>query len=336
MRITLKANGFSFEAAPSETVLDAARRAGMDLPHACRGGRCGLCAATLMEGQIDYPEGEPAAKELRVIPANDVLLCRAHALSDLVLDIRPIAPAGTITFKRLPARVTRLEYLSPELAKLWLQLPRTEPLYFRAGQYLNIVLEDGQRRSYSIASGPEAPDLIELHLRRGQSGGRGAAFFDSLQLRMLLEVEGPLGEFSYAGAEADLSPRPLILLAGGTGFAPMKSILQHALTASANRTLQLYWGARSRPELYDHEWLRNAQAHYPQFNYVAVLSEQSDDLEPFMRHGLIADAVLADHADLSDLDFYAAGPPAMLQDIYSRLTAHGLPPERFHSDLPTR
>jgi len=333
MRVTLHPDGFEFSVSAEETLLDAARRAGVELPHACRGGRCGLCAAGLLSGEVRYPEGLPPAAELRAIAPSDVLLCRAHAVSDLELDVRPVRGAGIPRVQRLPARVMSVERLGAELAKVWLRLPRAEPFVFRAGQYLDIVLADGARRSYSIASPPHDRELIELHLRRGTPGGRGAALFDQLAPRTLLEIEGPRGDFGYTEPAAADAARPLLLIAGGTGFAPVKSILRHVLDGGSTRPLQLYWGARARADLYDHAWLQDAAAHHANLRYVPVLSEDAAPPAGF-RSGLIDSAVVSDHHELSGVDVYAAGPPPMLGAVRAALTERGLPAARFFCDQP--
>lgn len=333
MQVTLTSDGFQFEAGPDETVLDAARRAGVQLPSACRGGRCGLCAAGLLSGQVRYPDGPPAAARLQTIDPTDVLLCRAHALTDLRLDVRPMRGAGTPRVHRLPARVASVERLGSELAKVWLKLPRAEPFVFRAGQYLDIVLGDGARRSYSIASPPHDRDLIELHVRRGAPGGRGAALFDALAPKLLLEIEGPRGAFAYEEPAPAQNDVPLLLIAGGTGFAPVKSILRHVLDAGSTRRLEVYWGVRRRVELYDHDWLAGASRDHPNLHYRPVLSEETAP-DPAFRTGLVGTAVLSEHADLSGTEVYAAGPPAMLAALRPELVARGLPGTRFHSDQP--
>ncbi len=333
MRATLHPDGFQFSVGANETILDAARGAGVELPHACRGGRCGLCAAGLLAGEIRYPQGEPPAAELRAIMPSDVLLCRAHAVSDLVLDVRPIRGVGVPRVQRLPARVMTVERVGAELAKVWLRLPRAEPFAFRAGQYLDIVLADGARRSYSIASPPHDNELIELHLRRGTPGGRGAALFDQLAPRLLLEVEGPRGHFTYTEPAPSDQAGALLLIAGGTGFAPVKSILRHVLDGGSSRPVELYWGARARADLYDHEWLEQAAARHSNLRYVPVLSEEAAPAEGF-RVGLIDRTLAADPRDLSGADAYAAGPPPMLAAVRAVLHARGLPPSRFFCDEP--
>ena len=317
-----------FRAAEGETVLDAGRRAGIDLPHACRGGRCGLCAARLLEGRCHYPAGEPAALELRAVPDDRVLLCRAHAMSDLTLDIRPIRAAGGGGPRRLPARIASIETLAPDLRRVLLKLPRAEPFAFRAGQYLDILTADGERRSYSIASAPEPGLPVELHIRRGTPGGVGARLFDGLAPAGLLEIEGPFGDFAF---DAHDPARPLVLVAGGTGFAPVRAILYAAL-AAGEFPVFLYRGARNADELYDHDALQALVRDSPRLRYVAVLSEQ--EALPPLRAGWLHEAVSADFAQFADASFYAAGPPPMLKALRDALSGRGLSAARFHSDLP--
>lgn len=330
-RVRLEPGEESFTVAPGETVLDAGRRAGLDLPHACRGGRCGLCAARLVDGRCEYPAGEPAALGLRAVPEDSVLLCRAHPLSDLRLDIRPIRAAGAAAGpRRLPARIAAIEDLAPDLRRVLLKLPRAEPFPYRAGQYLDILAADGERRSYSIASAPEPGALLELHLRRGTPGGVGARLFDSLAPAGLLEIEGPFGDFAF---DAHDPARPLVLVAGGTGFAPVRAILYAAL-AAGDFPVFLYRGARTAEELYDHDALLGLERTSPRLRYVAVLSEQAPP--PPLRAGWLHEAVCADFAHFASASFYAAGPPPMLKALRSALIELGLDGSRFHSDLPAQ
>lgn len=332
MRIALPADGTEFECGPDETVLEAARRAGVELPHACRGGRCGLCAARVLSGDTDYPSGTPAAVELHAIGPDERLLCRARARTDLVLDLSPVRPAGTARVKRLPARVARVETLGTDLVKAWLRLPRAEPFVFRAGQYLDVLFEDGERRSYSIASPPHDDEELELHLRRGTPGGPSALLFDRLAPGLLLQIEGPHGRFRYSPVDAGRTLRPLVLVAGGTGFAPVKSILRHVLDGGSRRVLRVYWGARRRAELYDHAWLQATAAAHPTLTYVPVLSDEP--AAEGLRSGLVHEAVLADLPGVPDVEVYAAGPPPMLSALSAALSARGLDPARFHADRP--
>ena len=333
MRVTLQPDDLKFEADAGQTLLEAARAAGVELPHACRGGRCGLCVARLVRGEIDYADGAPAAVELRAIGPDEVLLCRAVARTDVVLDVRSIARAGAERPKRLPARVAAVEPLGPELARVWLRLPRAEPMLFRAGQYLDILLDRGQRRSYSIASPPYDADLLELHLRRGTPGGPGSALFDRLAPGLLLEVEGPHGRFAYATQDANAEVRTLLLVAGGTGFAPVKSILRHVLHEGRPGRVEVYRGARHARDLYDHEWLAGLASADPRLRYVVALSDEAT--APLHRNGPVHEAVAADHADLSGAEVYAAGPPPMLEALSAIVHRLGLPRARFHHDLPT-
>ncbi|MCZ8130139.1 MAG: 2Fe-2S iron-sulfur cluster-binding protein [Steroidobacteraceae bacterium] len=330
MQVTLRPQGRTFAIDAADTVLDAARRAGLVLPHSCKGGNCGSCRARLVSGRIDYPRGRPAGLADDEVAQGYVLLCRAHALEDLVLEAREIRRAGEVETKQLPCRVERLQRLAPEVMALYLRLPAVEDFEFRAGQYLDILPGDGKRRSFSIASPPHDASLIELHVRRGNEFT--VSVFETMQPGHLLRIEGPLGRFVYREPEAGQAEGPAILVAGGTGFAPMKSILRHVLETGGRRRLHLYWGARNEADLYDDAWLRERVERFPQFRYTPVLSMPSDEEAARHRTGLVHEAVLTDWPDLANADVYACGPPALVDALRGALPSRGLPPDRFHCD----
>jgi CDP-4-dehydro-6-deoxyglucose reductase len=227
---------------------------------------------------------------------------------------------------------------------LHLRLPAVEDFHFSAGQYLDIMLADGRRRSFSIASPPHDAGLLELHVRRVSSGEFTVHVFETMQPGALLRIEGPLGQFVYREPEAGavegappsappaIGTSPAILVAGGTGFAPVKSILRHVLETGGRRPLHLYWGARHEVDLYQDAWVRERVARFPQFRYTPVLSMPAGDEASRHRTGLVHEAVVADHPDLSDADVYAAGPPAMIAALREHLPARGLARERLYFD----
>ena len=328
MQVTLRPQGRTFTIDASETVLDAARRAGLVLPHSCKGGNCGSCRARLVSGSIDYPRGRPLGLADDEVAQGYVLLCRAHALGDLELEAREIRRAGEVETRQLPCRVERLQRLAPEVMALYLRLPAVEDFEFHAGQYLDILPGDGKRRSFSIASPPHDAGLLELHVRRGNEFT--VSVFETMQPGHLLRIEGPLGGFAYREPEAERAAGPAILVAGGTGFAPMKSILRHVLETGGRRRLHLYWGARNEADLYDDAWLRERVARFPQFRYTPVLSMPSEDEAARHRTGLVHEAVLDDWPDLAGADVYACGPPALVDALRETLPARGLPADHFH------
>jgi CDP-4-dehydro-6-deoxyglucose reductase, E3 len=237
---------------------------------------------------------------------------------------------GEVEIKTLPCRIARLEPLAPDVMQVWLRLPAVESLPFQPGQYLDVLLEGGRRRSFSIASPPHDSSHIELHVRRVDGGGFTERLFgagEPLCAGALLRIEGPIGQFTYRAGET-----PLLMIAGGTGFAPLKSMLRHALENGSRRPIHLYWGARQATDLYEEarvlEWL----ARYPQLTFSAVLSEAQPGAAGHRRLGLVHEAVLADHPQLEEFEVYAAGPPAMIEALRASCPRHGLPAGRLYFD----
>jgi CDP-4-dehydro-6-deoxyglucose reductase len=294
----------------------------------------------LRAGEIAYPTGRPAGITAEEAQAGHVLLCQARPLCDLVLEARLIATVPDVEIKTLPCRIARLIPLAPDVMQVWLRLPAVETLRFQPGQYLDVLLEGGRRRSFSIASPPHDSELIELHMRRVRGGGFTERLFSAdgdasppLREGALLRIEGPLGQFAYQPAI-----RPLIMVAGGTGFAPIKSMLRHILEAGSatdsNRAIHVYWGARQLQDLYQESLVLDWVARYaPRLHFTAVLSEARETgSASHRRTGWVHEAVLADHPDLQAHDVYAAGPPALIEAIRATFCRHGLPTERLFFD----
>ncbi|HVY80173.1 MAG TPA: 2Fe-2S iron-sulfur cluster-binding protein [Steroidobacteraceae bacterium] len=309
------------------SVLEAALAAGLNLPHSCKSGHCSSCRARLLSGEIRYPNGRPlgitAAEEAR----GEVLLCQVRALSDLRVEARLIASVEDVEIKTLPCRIAKLTRLAPDVMQVFLRLPAVEPLRFNAGQYLDVLLEGGRRRSFSIASPPHDSDLVELHVRRVPGGGFTEAVFTTLHEGSLLRIEGPLGQFVYRERSA-----PALLIAGGTGFAPLKSMLRHALEKGSTRDIALYWGARKPIDVYEEALVLEWQRQYPSLRFTVVLSEADAPQAAHHRLGWVHEAVLADHPSLAAFDVYAAGPPAMIEAIRGSFPARGVDEDRLHFD----
>ncbi|MBV8784060.1 MAG: 2Fe-2S iron-sulfur cluster binding domain-containing protein [Gammaproteobacteria bacterium] len=315
---------------PGQPVLEAALDAGLNLPHSCKSGHCGSCRAQLLAGRIAYPNGRPLGISPEEERAGGVLLCQARALSDLSLRARLIASVADVQIKTLPCRIDRLVRLAPDVLQVWLRLPAVEQLPFQPGQYLDVLLEDGRRRSFSIASPPHDSARLELHVRRVAGGDFTARLFGAdppLEAGSLLRIEGPVGQFVYRAGSG-----PMVLIAGGTGFAPIKSILRHVLEKGIARPVHLYWGARTAADLYEDaqvlEWMHR---HAGQLSYCAVLSEGAP-AAAHHRRGWVHEALFADHPDLSAFEVYAAGPPALIEALRALGPRHGLPPERLYFD----
>ena len=317
----------SIDAGEDRPVLEAALAAGLNIPHSCKSGHCGSCRARLIRGRVEYPHGRPLGLTEVEAAEGFVLLCQARALSDLTVEVRQVASSADVEIKTLPARIARLRKLAPDVMQVWLRLPAVERLDFAAGQYLDVLIERGRRRSFSIASPPHDSELIELHARHVPGGSFTDRLSGAIAEGALLEIEGPLGQFVYR-EEA----RPALLIAGGTGFAPLKAMLRHALERGSQRRFLLYWGARTPIDLYEEPLVVDWTRRHPQLTFVPVLSETAPPGAGSRRCGWVHEAVLADHASLAPYEVYAAGPPALIEAIRSTFPPRGLPVEQLHFD----
>jgi CDP-4-dehydro-6-deoxyglucose reductase len=312
-----------------ETILDAALRAGLNLPHSCKGGHCSSCRARVRAGAVEYPLGRPLGLMEDEHAEGYALLCQAHAASpELTIEVREIRPPDPeIQLKSLPCRIERMHLLAPDVMAVFLRIPAHETFHFVAGQYLDIMLPQNRRRSFSIANAPGS-ELIELHVRRVASGEFTQQLFAGMNDKTLLRIEGPLGQFWFRRE----SSRPALMIGGGTGYAPLRSMLQHLLALGDRRALHLYWGAQGRTDLYEDAQVREWCARHPNLRYTPVLSDPKPDDAWTGRVGFVHTAALADHADLSRFDVYASGPPAMVEAVRHEFTARGLPPAQLFFD----
>lgn len=330
--VRIEPHGRTIRVRSGQPVLDAALAAGLNLPHSCKSGHCSSCRARLRTGEIRYPNGRPLGITAAEEQGGHILLCQARPVTDLVVEARLIASVGDVEIKTLPCRIARLTPLAPDVMQVWLRLPAVETLHFQPGQYLDVLLEGGRRRSFSIASPPHDSELLELHVRRVPGGGFTDRLFGTLAAGALLRIEGPVGQFTYRPGS-----RPVLLIAGGTGFAPLKSMLRHVLEIEnqGSREIHFYWGARSPLDLYEEALVLDWTRRHPQLRFTAVLSESTAG-DPrggsHHRSGWVHEAVLADHPDLATFDVYAAGPPAMIEAIRTTFPRHGLDPDRLHFD----
>ena len=332
MQLTLRPQNRVLPILPNRPVLESALLARVNLPHSCKGGNCGSCRARLISGEVHYPRGRTLGLTDAEVAAGDVLLCQAVPLGDLVVEAREIRRVGDVEIKSLPCRVDRLELLAPDVMALYLRLPAVEDFRFQPGQYLDMMLPEGQRRSFSIASAPHEASQLELHVRRVSGGVFTERVFTSMRAGELLRIEGPLGHFVYRDDPNPNRHDPLILVAGGTGFAPIKAILRHLLETGVKRPVRLYWGARHEVDLYADGWVRERVARFPEFSYEPVLSDATSDEARRYRSGWVHEAVLADGPDLSNAEVYAAGPPALVTALRDSLIARGLPRDRLYFD----
>ncbi len=326
--VTLQPSGHEFQVENNESVLDAAlREKGNVLPYGCRNGTCGSCMATILSGEVGYPDGRPALSETEQ-KAGKVLLCQARPRSDLVIEAREVKGVADIVVRTLPCRVERRELLAPDVMRLYLRPPSVERLQFLAGQYVDILLADGRRRGFSLANPPHADDLLELHVRHVPGGFFTDHVFERMKDKALLRFQGPLGTFFLR----EDSPRPIILMGGGTGFAPLKGMLEHAFHIGLEQSLHLYWGARAKVDLYLDALPRQWAAEHANFRYTPVLSEPCPEDDWQGRTGWVHEAVATDYPDLSGHDVYMSGPPPMIEAAKPVFAALGLPVEQLFYD----
>jgi CDP-4-dehydro-6-deoxyglucose reductase len=329
-QITVQPSGRQFAAEGDETILEAALRHGLTLPYGCKDGACGSCKGKVVTGSIDHGKGQALKDEEKA--AGMALFCCARAQSDLVIESRQITAAGDIPVKTLPARIEKLERLAPDVIALHLKLPASERLQFLAGQYIDILMKDGRKRSFSLANAPHDDALLQLHIRHVPGGAFTDHVFAAMKVKDILRFNGPHGGF-FLREESD---KPMILLAGGTGFAPLKAIVEHAITEDCRREMVIYWGARARIDLYMDDLPRAWAAAHPNIRYVPVLSEPAADDAWGGRSGLVHQAVMADFPDLSGHQVYACGAPGMIDAArHDFTTACRLPEEEFFADAFT-
>ncbi|WP_114239671.1 2Fe-2S iron-sulfur cluster-binding protein [Dyella sp. C9] len=327
--VTLSSTGRQFTAEPGETVLEAAQRAGIALPYSCRSGVCGSCKATLLEGRCTYPRNPPLALSGTSPAQHAILLCQAVPASDLRIEAREIASVEDIARRQLDVVVARKWRLAPDVIGVQLRPADGQPrLQWLPGQYLDVLLDGERRRPFSIANHPQADGVIELHVRHVAGGGFTSWVAESLKEGDTLRIEGPLGTF----VPREDSERPMIFMAGGTGFAPVKAIVEHFIALGTRRPMRVYWGARNAGDLYLRElaqgWVR--QAHDLVFH--PVISDPEQAAVSGLRIGLVHEALLEDQPDLSGYDVYMSGPPAMIDAGRKLFVAANLPEERLYYD----
>ena len=335
--VTIVPSGREFQMQRDDTVLRAALDAGIGLPYGCKDGACGSCKCKLLQGRVIHGAHQSKALSADEEAAGYLLTCCATPQTDLVIEARQVVGLGDHPVMKMPTRVTRIERPAPDVAVLRLQLPANNSFGYRAGQYIEFILKDGQRRSYSMANAPHttkdpAVNGIELHIRHMPGGVFTDQVFSTLKEKDILRMEGPLGTFFIR----EDSNRPVILLASGTGFAPIKAIIEHLRFKHHTRPVVMYWGARRRADLYMHDWMQQQAAELPWLQYVPVLSEPTPDDAWGGRTGFVHQAVLADLPDLSQHEVYACGAPVMVDAARRDFSARaGLPPEHFYADAFT-
>ncbi|VAW75651.1 2-polyprenylphenol hydroxylase and related flavodoxin oxidoreductases / CDP-6-deoxy-delta-3,4-glucoseen reductase-like [hydrothermal vent metagenome] len=322
--VKIESSGHQFAVDAGETLLEAALRYGIGLPYGCRNGACGSCVATLLSGEVAYPDGDPEVE----LDNGQVVICQAHARSDLNLKVREISIDADLTIKTLPCRAEHLQRLSHDVMQVQLKLPEIERLQFLAGQYIEFILKDGRRRAFSIANAPHQDDYLELHIRHVPGGSFTGHVFDEMKDRALLRIEGPLGSFFLR----EDSQRPILMMAGGTGIAPLKGMIDHAQYIGLDRPMHLFWGVRALRDLYLNDepgrWVETSS----EFNYTPVLSDPEPSDQWQGKTGLVMDALLEAYPNIGDYDIYMSGPPVMIEAATPVFAQHGASLDHMYSD----
>jgi len=325
--VKIEPSGHEFDVKKDESILDAAIRQGMHLPYGCRNGKCGKCLGKVIQGEVSYSE-QPKALSNADKATGMAIFCQARAETDLVIESREAETAKDIPVVKLPCRLEALEQLNHDVMYLKLKLPETERMQFLAGQYIDFLLKDGKHRSFSIANAPHNDECIELHIRHVTEGKFTTEVFANMKVKEMFRIEGPHGNF-YIREE---TKKPIIFMAGGTGFAPIKGMIEHALEIKLERPMHIYWGAHAEEDLYMDDVVKKFTKLNPLIKYTPVLSASKEEDNWQGRTGWVHEAILQDYPDLSGHEVYAAGPPAMVHAAKDTFEAAGLTQENYFSD----
>ncbi len=328
-QVTIRNTGHRFPVQEGESILQAALNAGLVLPYGCRDGACGTCKGKLVEGRLDYGRYSEKVLSPAEREQGHALFCQAKPLGDVVIEAREVRRAGDIPVKKLPARVQRMQRAADDVMILYLKLPANERLQFLPGQYVDLLLKDGTRRSFSMGNAPHDDEFVQLHVRHVVGGSFTDHVFATMKERDILRFEGPLGTF-FLREESD---KPIVFVASGTGFAPIKAIIEAALQKGVARPMTLYWGGRRPKDLYLNELPAKWAAEHPGFRYVPVVSDALPEDRWAGRTGFVHRAVMQDLPDLSGHQVYACGVPIMVDSARRDFIAQcRLPENEFYAD----
>jgi CDP-4-dehydro-6-deoxyglucose reductase len=328
-KVTVQPSGQSFAVEESESVLTAALRQGVMLPYGCKNGACGSCKGKIVSGAVDYGHYHARVLTEEERSHGKALFCQAKPLGELVIECRTIGAAKDISVRLLPCRVQQLTKVADDVIIAQLKLPANERLQFLPGQYIDFLLKGGERRSFSMANPPHADELIELHIRHVPGGNFTDHVFGKMKQRDILRFEGPLGSFFLR----EDSTKPIVFVASGTGFAPIKSIIESALHRKVERPMVLYWGCRRPKDLYLNALAETWALEHPHFRYVPVVSEAAAEDAWAGRSGFVHRAVMEDFPDLSGYQVYACGVPVMVDSARKDfITQCQLPEDEFYAD----
>jgi len=334
-QVELKTSGKTFSVEADETVLEAALRQSINLPYGCKNGACGSCKGRLLTGKITHGDHSQSALSPADETAGATLLCCAHPQTNLLIEVREVQGGGDIPVRKVPCRINTIKFASDDVAILQLQLPASERFQFLAGQYLEFLLKDNKRRAYSIASAPHEEGPLELHIRHLPGGLFTDPLFgqtaDGKQIKEkdILRFEGPLGSFFLR----EDSKKPIIFLASGTGFAPIKAMLTSIQNKKIDREIHFYWGGRRPKDLYMDSLCQEFTHTIPGFHYIPVISEALPEDAWQGRTGFVHRAVMHDFSDLSSYQVYACGAPIVIAAARTDFVKEcRLPQEEFFAD----
>jgi CDP-4-dehydro-6-deoxyglucose reductase, E3 len=328
-QVTVQPSGHQFTCEDGETVLAAAIRSNVGLPYGCKNGACGSCKGKVLSGSVTHGVHQEKALNAADEENGGALFCCARPQSDLVIEAREVAGVGDFPIKKLPSRVAMIDKVTDDVAIVALQLPANERLQYRAGQYIEFLLKDGKRRSYSMANAPHLDERITLHIRHMPNGLFTEHVFKTMKERDILRFEGPLGTF-FLREDSD---KPMILLASGTGFAPIKAIIEQAIHSKTTRPMTLYWGGRRPKDLYMNQLCEEWARTHPNFTYVPVVSDAQPEDNWSGRTGFVHRAVVEDFPDQSGYQVYACGAPIVVESAKKEFFAQcKLPEEEFYAD----
>jgi len=322
--------GHRLTAREGETVLEAALRQGINLPYVCRDGACGVCKGRILKGTVDYGTYQKGVLTEAEKAEGKALFCCAKPLSDLDIECHEIDKLRQFPIKTLPFRVQKMEQAAPDVMLLELLPEGDERMNFVAGQYVAVQLEDGIKRSYSIANPPHETEHLQLHIRLVEGGKFTGHVFNGMKEGDVLQVEGPYGNFSLR----EENNKPIIFMSGGCGFGAIKGMVEHAFKVGLNRSMTLYWGAKSPADLYSdlpEKW----QQEHDNFKFIPVLSEPKPEYGWQGRTGLVHEAILQDYERLDEYQIYACGSPGMVEASRAPFMARGLPENQYFSDAFT-
>ena len=329
--VTVKPSGRTFTAAADEALLAAAIRQGIGLPYGCKDGACGSCKCKMLEGSVAHGEHQVKALTPEEEANGFILTCCAVAHTDLVLESRQVTDESAFPIKKMPVRVSSLDKLSHDVMVVRLQVPASDVFKYHAGQYVEFMLRDGSRRAYSMGNAPhtqlETPG-VELHIRHMPGGKFTDHVFGAMKEKEILRIEGPYGSFFLR----EDNEKPMVLLASGTGFAPIKALVEHMQFKNITRPAALYWGGRRPGDLYMSDWVKAKAAEMPNLTFIPVISNALPEDNWTGRTGFVHNAVLEDFADLSAHQVYACGAPIVVESAQAAYIAAGLPPEEFFAD----